>query len=620
MTRRTGIWLAMAILIGAMLPSILRATPDGALLTGAVKSASGEKMGGVTVSAKAEGGTITTSVFTDEEGNYYFPPMDSGKYRVWAQADAYDTGRGTVDLTATRHQDFVLQPLKDFVKQLTGDQLLSSLPDATAEDRRMKQVFRNNCTGCHQPNYILQNRFDEEGWNAIINLMRKINLVTAEADNEDAPPWPIIQFHQKELAAYLTRMRGPGQSPMKLSLRPRPTGEAARTVIFEYDVPTSERGQPTTDDGSDWSLGTPSSLNGNRGVHDATLDLNGNIWIANSAPSFNHTVVKVDTKTGKTTEFPLPGRKGLAAGSHGIVRDAKGMIWFNVSGAADVEGAPGQLAKVDPNTDKIELFAPPKGMMGVGGTLDVDNQGHIWATTNAGTIRFDPSTKEFIEFKSPTFVNADGVGNTYGMAADREGNPWWAQMAIDVVAKGDVETGKVATVKLPPIEVQKQLITPEESKLYAMTGSDWNSAVPWAQGPRRLGADKKSDVVWVCDWWGGNLARIDIHSMKFTLVPVPRAMQPYEATVDSDHNVWVNLMNADEIAKYDPKTSKWTEFPLPTLGTENRWVSLLERDGKIQAVVPYYRTSKVARVTFRTPEEIQDLKKQVEGREQARAQ
>ena len=47
-------------------------------------------MGGVTVSAKAEGSTITTSVFTDETGNYYFPPLPNGKYRVWAQALTYN--------------------------------------------------------------------------------------------------------------------------------------------------------------------------------------------------------------------------------------------------------------------------------------------------------------------------------------------------------------------------------------------------------------------------------------------------------------------------------------------------------------------------------------------------
>ena len=85
-----------------------------------------------------------------------------------------------------------------------------------------------------------------------------------------------------------------------------PAAEAVRTVIYKNGVPTSERGQPTTNEAGDWSLGTPSSRDGNLGVHDASLDLNGNIWIANSAPSFNSTLFKIATKPGKTTGFPLP--------------------------------------------------------------------------------------------------------------------------------------------------------------------------------------------------------------------------------------------------------------------------------------------------------------------------
>ena len=50
---------------------ILAAAPAfaNALLSGTVKSADGKAMGGVTVSAKPQGGTITTTVFTDEAGN-----------------------------------------------------------------------------------------------------------------------------------------------------------------------------------------------------------------------------------------------------------------------------------------------------------------------------------------------------------------------------------------------------------------------------------------------------------------------------------------------------------------------------------------------------------------------
>ena len=79
------------------------------LLTGAITSASGEKLGGVTVSAKLAGSTITTSVYTDEAGNYYFPPLPAGKYNVWAQALGFETVKGAADLNATvRHN--ITQP------------------------------------------------------------------------------------------------------------------------------------------------------------------------------------------------------------------------------------------------------------------------------------------------------------------------------------------------------------------------------------------------------------------------------------------------------------------------------------------------------------------------------
>ena len=69
------------------------------MLSGTIASASGEKLEGVTVSAKREGTPITTSVYTDEGGNYYFPPLEAGKYNVWAQALGFETTKSEVDLS-----------------------------------------------------------------------------------------------------------------------------------------------------------------------------------------------------------------------------------------------------------------------------------------------------------------------------------------------------------------------------------------------------------------------------------------------------------------------------------------------------------------------------------------
>src|ERR1700676_3725025 len=316
-TERTSFQNLTATLIFAAMVTSLMLCPsaraygadeNSSLLAGTVKSDSGEKMAGVTVSAKAEGKAITTSVFTDQQGDYYFPPMPTGQYKVWAQADTFATSRAKIDLTSTRHEDFVLKPLKNFERQLTGDQLLASLPDGTPDERRLKRVFRNSCTSCHQPNYVLQERFDIAGWTAILDLMKRVNVAGGYLGAASEPA-PIIDVHEKELAAYLARISGPESSAMNFKLRPRPTGEAARAVFTEYEVPIApdeKNGtEYITNDGSDWSLGTPSSLSGAHGIHDAQADLNGNIWFSYNVPNEDISVGRVvaQTRGAKTFKF-----------------------------------------------------------------------------------------------------------------------------------------------------------------------------------------------------------------------------------------------------------------------------------------------------------------------------
>ena len=615
--------MLMSVVMLAIIPHVARAASDGMLLTGTVKSAAGAKMGGVSVSAKLENTTITTSVFTDEDGAYYFPALSSGRYDVWAQADGFEIARGGVDLSTTRHQDFVLKPTKEFVQQLTGDQMLASLPEETADDRRLKRVFRNSCTSCHQPNYILQNRFDEAGWTAVLEVMKRVNVAGGYLGAKSPIAAP-IDFHEKELAAYLAKARGPETSDMKFKLRARPTGDSARVVFTEYDVPLFAANEApkqfATNNGSDWSLGTPSSFFGQHGVHDAQSDLEGNIWFSVNVPNPYASLGRVDAKTGETKFFRVDGLHGMAANGHGAYRDQQGHLWFNISPGEDK--GPGRMIEVDPAAQTLQVYTPPNTMEGptfVAGTVDVDGKGKIWASTFHGASRFDPVTKTFTEYKSPTFKNADGIGNTYGLTADGDGNGWWAEMNLDLVAKTDMETGKVVEIKIPPVPGIKPMFSPDEVKMYDEFGSTWNTATPWAQGPRRMGADKQGHVVWVCDWWGGSLARIDTQTLKVTLIPLPRpdVQEPYQAVVDKDHNVWVNLMNSDEVIKYDPKTSKWTEYPFPTLGAETRYISMVERDGKMEIILPYSRARRVARMTFRTKEDLQALKQQVQQQQQA---
>jgi hypothetical protein len=198
---------SLAVAIAATIMSLSAAARADTLLSGTITSAAGEKLPGVTVSAKPVGGTITTTVFTDAAGDYYFPPLPEGKYQVWAQAITFATAKADVDLAAPRKQALVLGPLKDFVRQLPGNVMLAGLPEESEQDKRMKRMVRNNCTGCHTSSFILQHRFDEAGWNAIIELMKNANVYGTFIGNERKPAG-ILDYHQKELAAYLARVRG----------------------------------------------------------------------------------------------------------------------------------------------------------------------------------------------------------------------------------------------------------------------------------------------------------------------------------------------------------------------------------------------------------------------------
>ena len=597
MRKKASVGLAalLVLLVGGGFPLQVALDPQGVVLAGSVRSADGQSQDGVAVSARAEGKTYTTTVFTDEQGRYLFPPLARGNYRLWAQTVGFATAWAEQKLEGDQplRQDFTLQPIADFSRQLSGTEWMAALPEGSAEDRRLKWLFRNNCAGCHQPNFVLENRFDEAGWRKIITVMEGIGIY-GEPPRPDAAPMPLIRYYKDELAAYLARMRGPGPSPLKFKPFPRPRGEAAQVVITEYDVTSnSDPTQYVTQDGSNWEEGAPSAYE-SRGVHDAEVDSNGYVWIADSQDNPVRTVVRLDPKTGEVKNYMLPASDGMAKVSHGIVIDKNNIAWFNADGG---------LGKINTRTEKLEFFEPPKGMPGVGGTLDVDADGMVWAGTNEGAIKFDSRTNKFTAYPSKS---KGSLGRTYGIAVDSEGNGWWAQMNYDKLGVGNGRTKEITEVALPPVPGTEGILTPKDIQVQKFIRSDWNSATLGHQGPRRLGADKKGNTIWVADSWGDTLAKIDIKTHKVTLYPYPSPGYGlvYDTVIDKNGKVWINLMNADRVARFDPKTETWTEFTLPSIATENRFIAVDNSKDPVEVWVPYWRTNRLARIQFRTKEQL----------------
>jgi len=558
-------------------------------LSGTVKAQDGTPLEGIGVSARNDAESFTTTVYTDQGGRYSFPPLSAGQYKVRAQAVGFEAAvMEKIELGnggRTKPVDLTLSPLSDFQKQLSGTEWAASLPDATPEDKRMKTVFINNCSGCHQVSFLLQNRFDAAGWAAVITLMER--MLSIGYAPEDAKPNPVIHSYKPELAAYLERVRGPGNSPLTFKLLPRPTGEAAQIVVTEYDL--ARPGLPDwkmQHNGTDWSEGTPSRWDG-RAAHDVAIDSGGFVWFADDATP-ERTIGKLDSRTGRITDYKLADEANAAESSHALVFDKTGNIWF----ANGTEGSP---TKFDPETGKFFRYPRPQDIPYSGDFITLDTKGNVWSPHREGAFKLDPRTGKYTNYSL-----RPGKAN-YDIAADSEDKVWVSQPGGNDMVVVDSHSGKVEQVALNYLASPEYEVTAKDRELSASLALTPNTATPLEKGPRRSSADRERDVIWVCEFFADRLAKIDARTRRVTEYPLPhRFSQPYSATVNTkDHTVWITMLNSDRIAKFDPATEKFTEYELPTRGTEIRHIQVDTSTNPPTVWLPYDRTNKIARVQFR---------------------
>ncbi len=570
--------------------------PGGAMLKGIAKSQDGKPMAGVTVTVRGENKSFATSVFTDESGTYIFPRLEKGKYNLWAQAVGFAEAKTTVNVADGQTQQVAaleLKPLKDFQSQLSANEWLSSLPETQPGDLRMKAILATNCTGCHQVGFPLQNQFDAKGWAAVINVMSRIGPTGVVAEN--AKPNELLLAYKEEVSNYLERVRGPGSPLLTPKVLPRPTGDAAKVVITEFDLPRPEAPQSLLKfNGSDWSDGLPSTYAG-RAAHDLTLDNNGNIyWADDVVPE--RTIGKLDPKTGKVTTYKLNAEDSKAVGTHSIITDPQGNLWAT-------NQTEGTFTMFDPKTETFHRYPRPDSVpQRTGGTMAMDSKGHLWSPSGPGAIELEPETGKYIWYKAVT------PGGTYGIAVDAEDKAWFTEPGIDTIGVVDA-SGKVSEVVLPPSKSELGNDRDRELISAMWVGPNRfgpNNATPFQKGPRRLWADPKGNYVWVAEFFGDQLARIDIHTREVKEYPFPhRYSQPYAINVDKNHNVWIDMLDQDRVAKFDPTTEQFTEYQMPTRGTESRHILPDNSTDPPTIYVPYDRTNKIARIQFRTNSDLQ---------------
>ena len=602
------------------------------LLTGTITSASGERMEGVTVSARQLGKTFTTSVFTDTAGEYYFPPFEPGRYRVWAQAVGFSAAISeNVTLSgAVQRQDSVLRPLQNLEMQLRGDEWMASLPEASYEDRRMKEVFRLNCYGgCHAPNHALKDRFDERGWKVILDMMMRQSSGGAYLTAEDRNVMPLMHYWKDELAAWLAKVRGPNSPPLKLRPRPRPRGDETLAVFWEYDTNKPGYGVPLYNDGSLWELGPPNKTDvKNQGLLRAAVDADGNPWFSGGALGYR-SFGKIDWKTGKLINYKIqhPDTGALIGGGE-IFADLEGVVWTK---AGDF------LAKVD-RAGKLDLVRiPDKNDIPAAnriapnsytpGTVRVwwEERGQL--TCSNGICRSEPNTLWGYEPKTGRFAAYDNPGPPQGMNAypdvynltsggDNDGNGWWAQFGTDQIVKADGRApGKTVAIRAPNWDNPAwELFKGEDRRIFEMLGGPdpHGRGLPFQHTIRMVGAGPgPTDSVWGMGWFSSELIRVNRVTNRVTVYKPPlRDCGPYHAVVDPQGYVWNVCHSADYLWRFDPRTARWTRYDMPLVSVDAHGMGVAPAlvNGRVRVVVPSWTTSKTILMEVRTREDVQTLK------------
>lgn len=228
----------------------------------------------------------------------------------------------------------------------------------------------------------------------------------------------------------------------------------------------------------------------------------------------------LDPETGQVTEIAL----GNGSHPHGVIVAADGAPWIT-------DGGQNAIVRVDPQTKEVKLFPLPITEDANLNTAAFDGKGILWYTGQNGYYgSVDPKSG-----RVETFKDADGRG-PYGITATPDGVIYYVSLAGSHLAR--IEATGTATIILP-------------------------SAA--GVGTRRVWSDSKGKL-WVAEWNSGNLSVYDpeLKIWKTWKLPGERP-QAYAVYVDDQDIVWATDFGGDHaIVRFDPKTEKFTSYPLPT--------------------------------------------------------
>ena len=517
-------------------PAILLAQ-DASVLTGVVSSTEERNMEGVVITARRQGAPFTVSVVSNAEGVYSFPRthLEPGAYDVTIRAAGYDLTRpGRVEVTANTPAtlDLELQETADLASQLSSREWLMSMPGTTEQkDTLAYQIV--SCAYCHTYERIVKSRYTAEQFVSVLTRMQTyfgdgtaVSRSGRGRGQRNEHPERAAQnpnygsVPKTELAAYLATVNLSGGKttwPYTLKTLPRPTGQATRVIITQYDLPRADT--------------VP---------HDMTIDSTGTPWYPDQSRMF---IGKLDPKTGIATEYPLPPLPpGRVGGVADMQVDKEDNVWFTMT-VPERSSHFGFPTKFNPQTAELTIVPLPEdgsARFGDGSAqfLDLASDGRLWMNSGVDFYRVDPQTMMADRHFDATPTDSPATRHfVYQMVVDSKGTPYGTDFPASQIVRVDVDTGEV---------------------------SYWPTLTPNAV-PRRGRMDAQ-DRFWFAEYFGDKIGMFDTRTEQMYEFPLPRKYTtPYTASApDKDGYVYAPSNMTERLMRLDPETGQVIEYQMPT--------------------------------------------------------
>src|SRR5215468_6953962 len=525
---------AVALVAAVSCPGAASAQGTVGTLTGVITDAAGSAVAGAFVQMRNAERRLNFMVITQEQGKYSIDRLPAGKYVVQAIGGEHQSApsspvevvagkASSIDLSLAVARAPALPPAwpgrSPGERGAEAEAAVGGAGPRLAEGEG-KAIIEAKCMTCHDAQRIVRSRGSEARWQQTLRTM------TAYAQGSTIAT-PLTSDEEKALLAYLSTNYAPAPGAVARA-KPDPFSRLPRTlvppesrgyIVVEYELPNA-RAEP----------------------HEVAVDSEGNGWVSQRVGG---RLGRLDRKTLTYVEYEPPAANSPIVRLNGIRRGNGGELWM-------VDGGPNRrFLSFDPKSERFsacDLSASSSGSAS-SNTMRVHHDNTVWlaAIGSNQIIRLDPATKQFTIYDVPVGVKNNKNATPYGMAIGGDGNIWFVENAFNQIARVDRTTGKIDEF---PLGVKDPVA-------------------------RKLGADWDGNL-WVGLHGAGKLLRVDYKTLKKTeFTPPSKDAGVYLAEPDlKNHLIWTTLHQVDKLARLDPATGAWTEYPLMFAETDVRRIDL----------------------------------------------